>query len=266
MRSATAGTAEGPVAKGPPEAERGFTLIVAAMDEELAPLRRRCRIAERLRVGGCRVERGFLGETPVLLARTGEGRERAARGAEELLERFPVRRMLVVGIAGGLTPALHHGSLVLARRVQDDEGTAPAPDAAWLRDAERLQGVKVGTVVTADRILVTASAKAEASARLPEQEAGAVDLESAAYATVAAGRGVPYLVLRAISDVAEEDLPLDLNRCRDGSGAISRTRVLWQAVRSPGTLPGLWQLKGRTLRCARRLAGAVEELLAGDTW
>jgi adenosylhomocysteine nucleosidase len=91
----------------------------------------------------------------------------------------------------------------------------------------------------------------------------AVDLESAAYARVAASFGVGYLVLRAISDTADEGLPFDLNLCRDDEGRLDRGKVARQALLHPTSMPELWRLRGRVARSAVRLADLVETLLDG---
>jgi len=91
----------------------------------------------------------------------------------------------------------------------------------------------------------------------------AVDLETAAYARVAAGRGVPYAVVRAISDGADEELPLDFERYRRPDGTLDRARVLRHALGHPATLAPLWRLKRRMDLCSQRLADQVSAWIEG---
>jgi len=247
----------------PPSAD--LTLIVSAMPEELAPIAVRSGAGRRFKVGTCVARHGRLGDTPVILASTGDGRERAERGIALLLARFPAGRVFIIGVAGGLSPALPPGEILAAAEIREEPGTVLHPDPEWVERAGRLPGITVGTILSADRILSTAASKADARARLPKEAPAAVDLESAAYARAAATAGIPCLVLRAISDAADEDLPFDFNRCLDRSGGVSRLKVMGHALLRPASLGGLWDLRRRVGSCSQRLADAVDALLSGDT-
>jgi hypothetical protein len=88
-----------------------------------------------------------------------------------------------------------------------------------------------------------------------------VDLESATYARIAGSRGLDWLVARAVSDTAEEKLPLDFNRYRDARGAVRRGRVALYALRHPSVIPRLLGLGRRVADCAGRLADLTESTL-----
>jgi hypothetical protein len=88
-----------------------------------------------------------------------------------------------------------------------------------------------------------------------------VDLESALYAGAAAAVGVPWLILRAVSDAAHEAVPALLNACLDADGALARTRVLRALAREPRALPALLRLRRRVQGCAVHLGAAVERIL-----
>jgi adenosylhomocysteine nucleosidase len=242
--------------------------VVAAMRAEVAPLLARMQVAHRARVDGCRMVAGRLEGRAVVVAWTGEGATLAARGAAALLERYPASALMVVGVSGGLSPGLPAGTLLAARRLcmaaASGDGAAPAPDARWLDAALALPELRAADVVSSDRILASAASKTRAGAKLPGDAPAAVDLESLHYARVAAERGVPFVVLRAVCDPVEEELPLDLESCRDADGAVSRTRVLREALKQPssvGALRALWGLQRRVRSCAEGLAGAVERLV-----
>jgi hypothetical protein len=118
-------------------------------------------------------------------------------------------------------------------------------------------------VVSTTRILCTPAEKAEARAGLPPHEPAAVDLESAAYARAAARRSIPYLVVRAVCDTADEGLPLDLNRCRNSAGGVRRLAVVGSALLHPASVRGLWTLRRRLGRCAHELARLTVNLIDG---
>ena len=73
----------------------------------------------------------------MILARTGEGCTRAEQGADLLLDRFDPKLLVVVGIAGGLSPDLEAGDIVVVfddtklnidNSYHDPTGLLTAPD------------------------------------------------------------------------------------------------------------------------------------------
>jgi hypothetical protein len=86
-------------------------------------------------------------------------------------------------------------------------------------------------------------------------------MESAAIAAVCAELQLPYLVVRAISDTFDEDLPVDFNRCRDRDGRVNPRRVMQAALFRPRAFKGLIELKRRADLCASNLAAFIRQLL-----
>jgi nucleoside phosphorylase len=216
---------------------------------------------------------GRLAGEEVAVMATGDGPAAAAAGLEALLAAVRPRRLLVIGVAGGLTPGLAEGTLVAARRVIDARGRAVPrePDASWLHEA--LAGGAIGgDVISTDRIVAGPAAR---QAVLRQALAGlaavpgealppvaTVDLESAAYARVAAAWSLPYLVVRAVLDTADEELPLDFEACRDAGGRVSNWRVVLRALLRPRSLGELWRLRARVRAAAARLGGLAQRLVA----
>jgi nucleoside phosphorylase len=228
---------------------------------------------------------GVLAGQPVALGTTGDGAAAAAAGLEALIAAVRPQRVLILGVAGGLTPGLAEGSLVAARQVVDASSAAApiAPEPAWLELAVAC-GATAGTVVSTPGIVGGPAAKAAArrralaaaadgdgapgAATAPAApaagmaEATAVDLESWTYARVAAAHSLPLLVVRAVLDPAEEALPLDFESCRTPEGGVSTARVLLAALGRPRSLRALWRLRGRMSTAAARLATWARCLLA----
>jgi adenosylhomocysteine nucleosidase len=204
-----------------------------------------------------RVQGGRLAGVPVRIGRLGETAPRAARALRRLLAAGlgDVRAVLVVGVAGGLGE-LAPCDLVVADRVTDTEGEAPPPDPGWL-DALPSDLGRRGTLVSAARVAAGAAEKQGLGAR-HGPEARAVDLETAALARVAAEHGLPYLVLRAISDTADETMAPFLQGCFRADGSMSRLRALLAANVRPDRWRLLAAIRRRMKRCADVLAHAAE--------
>ncbi len=233
-----------------------MTAVVAALPEELRALRRRLRMQERRRIGSRPCEIGeLLGATVALLA-TGDGAARARAGLEALLDAVSPRRLLLIGVAGAASPGLSIGSIVAPRRIFDGVRPAPAPDRAWLGRALEGPGVQPGVLVSVNRIVTSVEERAEIARRF-EGEPVILDLETAAWAVLAAARGLPYLALRAVSDAGPADLPRWLVERLTRDGTPDRWRIAVGAIASPTRLAALARLS-RTMRvCSRRLAEAA---------
>jgi adenosylhomocysteine nucleosidase len=234
--------------------------VVTAMPEERAPLL--ARVAEpRRRADG--LFEGFLGGTRIVLAATGEGPRNAARGAAALCNAHRPAAFLGVGVAGAITEELAEGEILISRRVRDDVGDAPPPDAGLLSRALAIAGVRGGTFRTTATFASTTREKAALAAGLPEGPA-AVDMESASWARAAATAGVPYLILRAIRDDLSEAVPAYLSQCLDEEGGIRRSAVVTGAILHPWRIPELLRMRSRVRDCGQRLAALVEHFLSGE--
>jgi nucleoside phosphorylase len=272
----------------------GLTAIVAPLGAELAGVL--AATAGLRRHAAPRRFSGRLGGVAVVIAATGDGAAAAAAGVEALLAAVRPQRLLAIGVAGGLTPGLAEGALIAANLVCDEAGVAAPrpPDARWLADAVAC-GATAGLAVSTRRILADPRAKqaawrgvlpgvaAVAGAAWPGVDrataatsiwaaagadggaaagvAAGVDLESMAYAAAAAAHGVPYLVVRAVLDPAEETLPLDFEHCRGAGGRVSHGRVVLRALERPGSFAELWRLRARVRTAAARLGDLAERLM-----
>jgi adenosylhomocysteine nucleosidase len=233
-------------------------LILTAISEELdiaAILRRASRIHYQWRGAvGARV-----GETDVVIAATGDGAKNAGERAAAFCDRVLPLAVVGAGIAGALSPGLGRGAIVASRRVRDSSGDAPEPDARLLSRALEA-GASAGTLLTVARPITAAAEKTRLAASL--EGPSAADMESAAWARVAASRGIPYLVVRAISDQADEDLPDYLAACIGEDGSIRRGAVVARAIARPSRIPDLVRLRRRVLDCGKELSRFLERFLA----
>jgi nucleoside phosphorylase len=196
-----------------------------------------------------------------------------AVGFAERLERHLLDNhydaLIVVGLAGGLDPALRPGDVVLydlcydARAVEfwRDEEAAPEAESSGACDtrlsnflAEVLTGSGVSFVrapgITVDRIVTEARDKLALGARFG---AAAVDMESCESLIACARTGLPAAVLRVISDEAGQDIP-DFNRAYDANGRMNGWRMA--AAMSARPIAAL-----RLALSFRRAIGSLRETL-----
>ena len=146
----------------------------------------------------------------------------------------------------------------LTSGVEREEGLGVGPKAIEVAKVVaqiKAQHDDVGPVAGPEQ-LVAEHRLVEAVARDPEVEYLPTRKK------LAAEHGVPYVILRAISDTAAESLPDFLVRCQAEDGHISRRRVARAATLKPWRIPVLWKLQRRVRRCSDRLANSVEALLA----
>lgn len=235
--------------------------IVTAIPEELAALLSRARDVRR-DAGGFSV--GRLGAVAVVLAATGDGAVRAGRGAAALLEAHRPRALVGMGVAGALSDDLSVFDILAASRVRDASAESPAPDAAMLARALAIPGAREATFVTAAGPVVSRVAKAALAASAAPGHTSTVDMESAAWARAAADRGVPYAILRAVSDGPHEDLPGYLPGCMDAEGSIRRGAVALRAICNPSSIPTLLAMRARVREATSRLAAFVEHFLGTE--
>jgi len=244
-------------AAGEEAARRPSIAIVTALGEELEGILQQARGVRR-RPDGLLEAR--FGSAPTLLTATGDGTGNAARGAARLCDAAHPAALIGVGVAGALTAGLKVGDLVAGLRVRDASGEAPAPDArllAWALSS----GAKAGTLVTVAAPVVTPAEKAELARSLDGETFGVVDMESAAWARTAAQRKVPYVVVRAVSDLADEELPEYLRRAVDRDGHMRRGAVIGFGLSQPRTIPSLLRLRKRVDECGTRLGIFLQRLL-----
>lgn len=183
----------------------------------------------------------------------GGGTTAGAEHAAQRLVNQGAEALVSFGLAGGLDPVLRPGAVIVPSAViarDERHATDPALSRA-------LGGTTPNLVLGADAIV----ASVEEKRRLRDQTgAAAVDLESGAVARIAALRGLPFAVLRAICDPADGTLPPAAVAALDVRGALHVWRVLGSVAAQPQQIPALLALAAAAVAARRSLLGRVRLL------
>jgi len=196
-------------------------------------------------------EAAFAWPLPVLqggreILVTGMGRRNASTRFRDALARLDPQRVLTCGFAGALNPEFKVGDVLF------DEDF----DAGF-GEALRSLGAVPAKFHCSARVAAKAAEKAELRRTTG---ADAVEMESSVIRTLCRERGIPGATVRAISDAAHEDLPLDFNALMTSDQRISVVKLAVALLKSPGAVPRLLELQRNTRVAARRLADVLHGL------
>jgi adenosylhomocysteine nucleosidase len=172
-----------------------------------------------------------------------------------------IKGVISFGLAGGLSPLLKVGDVVVGESVQivhahlgarSKSPEAIHCDGRWrIALTAKLDGAFQGPIAASDTILEDAAAKA---ALFAVTGALAVDMESAVAGRFAAARKLPFAVLRVVSDDAGHVLPAAALVAMKPDGGIALGRVLGSLIGNPMQIPAL-------IRTARTSGRAFKQLL-----
>ena len=170
---------------------------------------------------------GRLEGTEVVGVQAGIGKVNAALCAQTMIDRYHPDVILNVGVAGALDADLHVGDLVISRdAVQhdfdttffgDEPGFVTGTGLNFEADEELIRKAKaaaerlglphrVGRIASGDQFIASPEKKAWITKTFG---ASCTEMEGAAIAQVAFVNHVPFLIIRAISDGADDVAPMD---------------------------------------------------------
>ncbi|KGA31565.1 5'-methylthioadenosine/S-adenosylhomocysteine nucleosidase [Pectobacterium brasiliense] len=197
--------------------------IIGAMEQEVTLLRDRIENRQTFQRAGCEIYTGQINGVDVALLKSGIGKVSAALGTTLLLEHSKPDVVINTGSAGGLAPTLNVGDIVVSDEVRYHDadvtafgyepGQMAGCPAAFLADEKlitlaqaviaelQLNAVR-GLVVSGDAFINGAEPLARIRTTFPK--AIAVEMEATAIAHVCHQFAVPFVVVRAISDVADK--------------------------------------------------------------
>ncbi len=205
--------------------------IIGAMEIEVATLKEKMQNRMERTVAGTQYCEGVLEGLPVVVVRCGVGKVNAALTVQTLCDLFGVTHIVNTGVAGSLDPALDIGDFVISSDAVYHDfdcsslnrayvvGQVPGlsvrafpadkelMDIAYAAANNTCPGhAKVGTVASGDQFVSSKEAKIRI---IEDTGALCTEMEGAAIAHGAWRNGVPFVILRAISDKADDSAEMD---------------------------------------------------------
>ena len=203
--------------------------IIGAMEVEVKELKEQMQITRQLTKAGMEFCEGILEGQDVVVVRSGVGKVNAAVCSQTMILKYSPDIMINVGVAGGLSDEFKIGDIAVADSVvEHDMDTSPIGDPVGLISGINLVNIpcdkkladlmeqavsKVGTITSKRGVIASGDqfiSKQEQRDRIKDNfGAIAAEMEGASIGHVCYMNGVPFGVLRAISDGANDDSHMD---------------------------------------------------------
>ncbi len=222
--------------------------FVFAMPMELVPLTRALSLHEESVDGGSTWV-GHLGRRPVVAIVTGMGTQLATAGVERLLAHTHVARVVVVGITGAIHDETPIGTLIRPEVVVDGAtGTEYRPESLGPEAPH-------GTMWTSDSLITDPGRLAG----MRDEGVVSLDMETAAVAAVCQKHGVPWSVVRAVSDRATDgSVDEEVFHLSNQDGTPNAKAVAAYMVKHPGRIPAMARMaKDASLATERAVEAAI---------
>ena len=194
--------------------------IIFAMEEELKELLKFLEIEKEYEIFNLRFFEGKISNNKIILVESGVGKVNAARTCQILIDNMQVDYIFNIGVAGGVSEVLSVGDIVLGEKLVQHDFDITA------FDHEKGYIPKVGTYIDADTYLLTLAdsvfknldeinfkrgiiasgdifcTELKMSQKINSKfNALCVEMEGASIAQICYLAHVPFLIIRSISDV-----------------------------------------------------------------
>ena len=240
-------------------------LVTFAVEAEFAAWRK-LRAFNLIDYQGLKLRRTVIGAAEITVLITGVGAQAAAQ-AMDLMMRMADKDQyfdvcLSSGLAGALCDTLGVGDVIAPKELivelkHAGHGAERLEVDGELRQLALGRGAKnANCLFTTDEILVKASQKKSCASR-----AQSVDMESFEIVKAASAWGARSVVIRAISDAATEDMPINFNLTLSEQKEVSLSKVLVELAKNPLALPALIRFGKQSRRAGGLLAEFLENYL-----
>jgi adenosylhomocysteine nucleosidase len=199
--------------------------VIGAMEEEVEYLREEVASPQTTTIAGCEFIEGEIEGRQIVLVKSGIGKVNAAVATALLLTHFKPDVVLNTGSAGGFREDLEVGTVVISDEVRHhdvnvtafgyEHGQVPGQPAAYEADARLVEVAReaveeigkhahaTGLIASGDTFMSDAAHVEEVKRLFPTMIAA--EMEAAAVAQVCHQFETPFVVIRALSDIAGKE-------------------------------------------------------------
>ncbi len=218
--------------------------IIGAMESEVELLKGTLLSCDTKEYAHTTFYTGRHGNHELVVACSGIGKVNAACTAQVMIDRFGVDCIVNTGIAGGLSDELSVGDVVISHTLSYHDFTLRfltyrypfaetfTADNALIEAAadacEAAGGIRyvVKNIVSGDAFVTDSALKNDIKSRT---DAYCVEMEGAAIAHVCAMNDIPFVVIRTISDNADDNAAFSFEQFEKETAALSAKIVLSMA-------------------------------------
>jgi adenosylhomocysteine nucleosidase len=241
-------------------------LLFYAFAREIAPFKRRVSDRTPLALDGLYGFRAQIGGKDFAVVGHGMGHKRATETARRAFDSMPGAELVIgTGVAGALSRGLKPGDLVLSDRLLmiHADGQQAKPGAAVSAAHVRAIGhslasagiaYSTGAILTSNRVFTVA----EKRGAKESTGAIAVDMETAAIASEAAARGLPFVAIRAVLDEVDDEVVGA--EMADEDGDVSPLAATAYLLRNPATVLKLPRMMRNLSRATAAIADALSAI------
>lgn len=217
--------------------------IIFAMEEELNALKKYLILENEYNLFDLNFYEGKIDNVDCVLVESGVGKVNAARTTQILIDNMKVEYIFNIGVAGGIDQSLKVGDIVIGESlVQHDfditafdhekgyipnVGTYIEADSYLVKIAqENIDNAKVGVIASGDIFCTEFMMGQKINKKF---SALCVEMEGASVAQVCFLSHIPFLIIRSVSDVPNNDNVITYEEFLDSSSkkvALAMNKIL----------------------------------------
>lgn len=205
--------------------------IIGAMECEISSIKQELKDLKEIVYADLQIYTGNIKDNFIVLSRSGVGKVNAALNTQYIIDTFKPNIVINIGVAGGIDKCLNIGDIVIGTNlVQHDFDITPLGYAKGcmcigkdkskptkyycdnnliekfqniLEENVTKNKIHQGVIASGDQFIADRDVKKEINESF---DALAVEMEGCAIAQVATRNKIPFIVIRAISDLADGDM------------------------------------------------------------
>lgn len=224
--------------------------IIGAMEEEVAILKDKIKNLEEIKIAHVIFYKGNLEGKDLILTQSGIGKVNVAISTTLLINQFKPDLIINTGSAGALDKSLNVGDVVVSDMVAYHDadarafgyqlGQIPQMPAQFVADKALINkaieaieqqqiNAKTGLIVSGDSFIGTSEQRIAIKTNFPQ--AMAAEMEATAIAQTCHQFNMPFIITRAISDLADGDAGITFEAFLE-KAAISSSEIVEHLIKT----------------------------------